>query len=132
MILIDTNILLEFLLGRKRKIECKRLLDLASAGEVEATVTHFSLHAVEAIMGGGENLALLLANLERSEGLYVYDTTVSDEVAAVVLGGKIRRDFDDALQYYVAKKVGAEGIVSFDRHFDGLDVRRLEPTAVLR
>ncbi len=104
---------------------------MASAGEVEATVTHFSVHAVEAVMGGGDNLALLLANLERSEGLYVYDTTVADEVAAVVLAGKIRKDFDDALQYYVAKKVGAEGIVSFDKHFDGLDLRRLEPNAVL-
>ncbi len=35
------------------------------------------------------------------------------------------------MQYYVAKKVGAEGIVSFDKHFDGLDLRRLEPNAVL-
>jgi predicted nucleic acid-binding protein len=37
------------------------------------------------------------------------------------------RDFDDALQYYVAKKLGANAIISFDKHFDGLDVPRLEP-----
>jgi len=46
--------------------------------------------------------------------------------------GDIKRDFDDALQYYVAKKLGAKAIVSFDKHFDGLDVPRLEPKQVIQ
>jgi len=41
-------------------------------------------------------------------------------------------DFDDALQYYVAKRLGAEAIVSFDRHFDKLDVPRIEPSSLLK
>jgi len=40
-------------------------------------------------------------------------------------------DFDDCLQYYVAKKLGAEAIVSFDKHFNGLDIPRKEPEEVL-
>ena len=41
-------------------------------------------------------------------------------------------DFDDALQYYVAKTLGAEAIVSYDRHFDKLDVPRIEPSELIK
>jgi len=44
----------------------------------------------------------------------------------------IPKDFDDALQYYVAKKLGAEMMVNFGRHFDGLDIPRIEPSGVRR
>ncbi len=44
-----------------------------------------------------------------------------------LLAERIGRDFDDTLQHFVAKKLGAEAIVSFDRHFDGLDLARIEP-----
>ncbi|MGI0084843.1 MAG: type II toxin-antitoxin system VapC family toxin, partial [Nitrososphaerales archaeon] len=56
---------------------------------------------------------------------------VSDEISTAILSQKIGRDFDDALQYFVAMKIGAEAIVSFDRHFDNLDIPRLEPSEVL-
>ena len=40
-------------------------------------------------------------------------------------------DFDDALQSYVAKKLNLE-IISFDRHFDGVEgLTRLRPKDVL-
>lgn len=41
-------------------------------------------------------------------------------------------DFDDALQYYAAKRLGVEAIVSYDKHFDKLDVPRTEPFHILR
>ena len=131
MILVDTNVFLELLLGQKRAGECQRLLESLSRGEVEGVVTHFSVHAVEAVLGGGDALTAFLRNLERSAGLYIYDSDISDETAAGLMAEKIGRDFDDSLQYYVAKKLGAESIVSFDRHFDDLDVPRLEPASVL-
>ncbi len=63
-------------------------------------------------------------------GLYVFDTTLADEVSAAILTGGIKLDFDDAIQYYAAKKLGAEAIVSFDHDFDDLDIPRLEPHQV--
>ena len=45
---------------------------------------------------------------------------------------KIGLDFDDTLQYYVAKKLGVDALVSFDKHFDKVDIRRLEPRDLLR
>ncbi len=131
MIVLDTNIFLELLLDQKRAGDCEDLLELVSRGEIEATVTHFAVHAVEAALPSGENLETFLRNLEHSVGLYVYDTNLSEEMAAALISKKIRRDFDDTLQYYVAKKLGADVIVSFDEHFDGLDIRRVEPHDLL-
>ena len=131
MILIDTNIFLELLLGQKRVAECQRLLDAVSRGEKEALVTHFTVHAVEATLRTGEPLTIFLRNLDHSLGLYIYDTDISEEMAAGLVSEKIERDFDDALQYYVAKKLGVESSVSFDEHFDGLDIKRVEPRVII-
>ena len=44
---------------------------------------------------------------------------------------KIERAFDDPPQYCVTKKMAAGSIVSFNKHFDGLDVPRVEPASAL-
>ncbi len=131
MILLDTNVFLEFMLGQRRGPECKALLNSISRGDEEAIVTHFTIHAVEAILGGGDNLTDFLRNIETSAGLHVYDTTTTEEVAVGLLAADKRMDFDDSLQYYVAKKLGARAIVSFDQHFDALDIPRLEPSRAI-
>jgi len=38
---------------------------------------------------------------------------------------------DDAIQYSSAFSAEAEAIVSFDKHFDGLKVPRLEPVDII-
>jgi predicted nucleic acid-binding protein len=131
LILLDTNVFLEVLLRRKDAVKCKELLDRLSRGELEGVVTHFTIHSIEALIGKhqGDTVSFLRA-VEQTSGLFVYDTTVADEVAVSLLSEKIGRDFDDALQYYVAKKLGANTIVSYDRHFDGLDIPRSEPAGV--
>ena len=53
-------------------------------------------------------------------------------MAAALISQKIKRDFDDTLQYYVAEKLGADAIVSYDEHFDDLDIRRMEPQELLQ
>jgi len=129
LILVDTNVFLEYLLDRRNADDCGRLLGKLSAGEVEGVVTRYSLHSIEAVyrsplLGG------FLANIDRSLGLYVRDTSTAEEIEVAALSGKIGLDYDDSLQYYVAKKLGAEKIVSYDRHFDGLDIPRAEPRDV--
>ena len=131
MILIDTNIILELLLNRPRADDCENLLEAASKGRIEAVVTHFSIHAVEAVLKEQELILRLLRNLENSLGISVHDTTITDEVAVTILMNKVDLNFDDCLQYFVAKKLGVEAIVSFGKHFDGLDMPRLEPKDVL-
>lgn len=119
--------MLELLLGQKKALECRRLLDRVTTGRTQAIITHFSLHAIEAVLNDPDLNLKLLRNIENSLGLILYDTSIEDEMSAAILMKKIERDFDDTLQYYVAKKMGAEAIVSFDKHFDGLDIPKIEP-----
>ena len=52
-------------------------------------------------------------------------------MAASMLMESIGLDFDDSLHYYVAKKLGVEAIISFDKHFDRVDLVRKEPSDFL-
>jgi predicted nucleic acid-binding protein len=131
LILPDANIFLELLLDQKRAAECEELLDLVSKGQTEAVVTHFAVHTVEAVISDAKSLATFLGNLEHSAGLSIYDTNLSDEMAAALITRKIGLDFDDTLKYYVAKKLGVDALVSYDKHFDKVDMRRIEPRHLL-
>ena len=132
MILLDTNTFLELLLDQKRATECEELLQRISRGKTESAVTHFTVHAVETVIGDAKSLTAFLGNLEHSSGLSIYDMNVSDELTAALIMEKIGLDFDHTLQYYVAKKLGVDALVSFDKHFDKVDIRRLEPRDLLR
>jgi len=87
---------------------------------------------VEASIRKMDHLAEFLQNIESSKGLQVSDTSVSEERSITSLAKKMGKDFDDAVQYYVATKTGSSAIVSFDRHFDGLDLPRLTPKEALK
>jgi len=132
LILLDTNIFLELMMGQSRAADCEALLESVSKGRIEAVVTHFSVHAVEAVLGSGEPLLTFLRNLENSLALIVFETGLADEISAAMLTKRKSVDFDDALQYYVAKRLGVEAIVSYDKHFDKLDVPRAEPSQLIK
>jgi len=126
--LIDTNIFIELLLGRKNADVCEKLLHKASLGETKCVVTSFTVHAVEGILSGNlEAIETFLRNLSASLGIDVYTTTLEEELEVSIFADKVGLDFDDGIQYFVAKKVGAEAIISFDRHFDSTDLERVEP-----
>jgi len=131
MLLIDTNVFLELMLGRERADECERFLDKVSSGELEAAVSKFTVHAVEALLNDPNLILAFLRNVQNSLGLSVYETSLDDEIATSMLMDKLKLDFDDALQYYIAKKLGAKAIVSYDKHFDRVDIQRKEPSAFL-
>jgi len=127
VLLVDTNIFLELFLGQKRAEDCERFLEKTSIGELEATITKFTIHAIEAILDDSTLILAFLRNLQNSLGLNVYETSLEDEMAASMLMDKIKLDFDDSLQYYIAKKLGVKAIVSYDKHFDQVDIERKEP-----
>lgn len=131
MFLIDTNIFLELFLDREKADECEKFLEGVSNGDLEAVVTRFSVHAIEAILNNPKLILIFLRNIENSLGLTIYDTTIDEEMAISMIMEEKKLDFDDALQYYVAKKLGVEAIVSFDKHFDKLDIPRKEPIEII-
>jgi uncharacterized protein len=132
MILIDTNVFLELALDQEKAEECALLLTAVSNGSIEAVVSHFTIHVVEASIRKKDRLAEFLRNIEGSQGLHVLDTSISEEGSIAFLAEKMGKDFDDTVQYFVAKKLGSSAIVSFDRHFDGLDLPRLTPREALK
>jgi predicted nucleic acid-binding protein len=77
-------------------------------------------------------LTAFLRNLEQSVRLSIYDTNLTDEMAAALISEKIGLDFDDTLQYYVAKKLGVDAVVGFDEHFDKLDLLGVERRDLIR
>lgn len=129
--LIDTNIFLELFLGQKKAEDCERLLQKISGGEIEAIVTKFTIHVCEAILNDSKLIFTLLKNIYNSLGLQVYETSLEDEMATSIIMDRIKLDYDDSLQYYVAKKLGAKAIISFDKHFDKTDLPRMEPKDLL-
>ncbi len=131
MILVDTNVFLEYLMGRRHAEGCGKLLAKLSGGELEGIVTRFSLHSIEAVYRS-DLLAGFLANVDRSLGLYVRDTSTSEEGEVASLARKSGMDYDDAMQYFVAKRLGAQAITSYDKHFDGLEIPRVEPDDLVR
>ncbi|KPV61557.1 MAG: PIN domain protein [Candidatus Bathyarchaeota archaeon BA1] len=134
MYLIDTNIFLEVLLSGYRKDECERFLNRLKNGKALGAVTDFSIHSILVIMEGfgrRRELKLFLRSLLAYKGLSMYATTLMDEVSAIDISFEANLDLDDAIQYHVASMLKADGIVSFDKHFDGLKISRLEPSQIL-
>jgi len=134
MYLIDTNIFIEIMLSRERSEECKELLSLIRDNKIKGLVTDFTIHLIMILLerfGRVKELKMFLLSLRAYKGLWIYYTSISDELKAVdiVMEGKL--DLDDAIQYSAALATGSQGIISFDRDFDSLEIPRLEPQEVL-
>jgi predicted nucleic acid-binding protein len=130
MYLVDTNIFLEVLLSRPRKEECKKLLKTLRDGKNSGIVTDFTIHSVIVIMDELKKLNELkkfLLSLTAYKGLHVYQTKIADEVKATELATAQKLDMDDAIQYSAALSANADAIISFDKHFNGLKIPRVEP-----
>ena len=129
MYLIDANIILELLYKRSRWKESYEFLNKIKAGEVRAYMLHFTLHGISAILGKPELVSHFLSEILTWRGLTIVDLPVEEELMASELARRTGLDFDDGLQYYYAKKAGTQ-IVSFDKDFDKIDVRRVEPREI--
>jgi predicted nucleic acid-binding protein len=121
------------MLDRKYKDDCQALLRMIDNGDIKAYVTTYSIHSIETILdkiGDLEALKIFLGSIGEMKGLSIYNTDLKDEIA-VIDEMDVGLDFDDALQSYVTKKLNLE-IISFDRHFDGIEgLTRLRPKDVI-
>src|SRR5439155_1225726 len=84
-LLIDANVILEFLLARPRQEESLSLLKLTSMGSVTAWVMSYAVHSIEYMLYREGDLTALrnfLELLRSSMGLTVYDSSPSEDLAA--------------------------------------------------
>ncbi|MCD6513742.1 MAG: PIN domain-containing protein [Candidatus Asgardarchaeum sp.] len=134
MYLLDTNILLEVMLSQRRKDEVKKLLTSIMRGELTAYISKFSLYSIEILLaklGKFDELRKFLIAINKFQGLRVLSTTLLDDILIVNITRSTKLDFDDALQYYLVKKYNLRGIISFDKDFDNLDIKRYEPKDIV-
>jgi len=121
------------MLKRRYKNDCQALLRMIDNGDINAFVTTYSIHSIETILdkiGDLKALKIFLKSIGKMKGISIYNTDLRDEIA-VIDEMELGLDFDDALQSYVAKKLNLK-IISFDRHFDGVEgLIRLRPIDVL-
>jgi len=119
MFLIDTNIFLELLLDQKKKKLAAGVLTRIESGEIHAVMSGFSLHSIEFILSIKNKTDILkefLQSLNALTNLSIYHTTLDEDLKILDILEKSKLDFDDANQYYIAKKFDAE-IITFDKDF---------------
>jgi predicted nucleic acid-binding protein len=119
MHLIDTNIFLEVLLNQEKKEIAKNIFTRLEKGEFEAVISGFSLHSIEFILSvkkKNDALKEFLQALHDFPNISVYHTTLEEDLEIMDIMEQTHLDFDDANQYYIAKKFGAE-IITFDSDF---------------
>jgi len=117
---IDTNIFLEYLLGQEKAEACFNAVEKIIESGEEAFLSSFSLHSIEVILARKNLVKELKAFLNTLEGLLfirVYYTTVNEEKEVLEVMSKTGLDFDDSVQYYLARQLNAD-LLTLDRHFD--------------
>ncbi|NHV98706.1 MAG: type II toxin-antitoxin system VapC family toxin [Thaumarchaeota archaeon] len=134
MYLVDTNIFLEVMLSQARSKECEVFLKSVKEGVSKAFVTDFSIYSVMIIMSSlskTDELRVFLSSLSAYKGLAIHRNGLKDLLRAIGIMMEKRLDLDDAIQYSAAVSLGVKAIVSFDKHFDGLEVPRAEPAQLI-
>ena len=78
-----------------------------------------------------DSLEKFLDILIHAKGIKIINTDIQDDkkIISILKSKKPALDFDDGLHYFICKSLNLK-IVSFDRHFDKTDIRRLEPKDV--
>mgnify|MGYP001098694406 CR=1 FL=1 len=137
MFLIDANIFLELMLDQARADECEKFLTAVEVGSKEAFITDLTLDSVLIIMEDkgkdATELATFISSIATYRGLRLYWLSLVDRLHATVHMSRTGLDFEDSTTLEASRRLSAEGIVSFDKDFDGIhDTRRLEPKDLLQ
>ena len=132
MYLLDTNIIIELLLGRDRAKEIKSLFQ--QIHYINLFLTDFALHSVGVILERHklhELIIKLAEDLRAVESPRLISLDIDDFNDIVDSAIKFKLDFDDAYQYVAATKYDLT-IISFDKDFDRTDRGRKTPGELLR
>ncbi len=137
MRLIDANIILELLLDQDRADECGDLLAVIKDGDQDVIITDLVLDSILIVMESRgkkpSELATFLSSIAAFKGLKLYWLSLLDRLHATEHMVQTGLDFEDATAYEVCRRLSLDGIVSFDKHFEGLPgLQRFEPKDLLQ
>ena len=128
---IDANIFVELFLHQEKSQECEDFLEKVKDGEIECVTSDFNIDGVLlAIYRATKDVKLMekvLTAILSYSGLTFYFLTMEDRLKALSHGKTYSLDFEDSMALQAAIASGCTKIISFDKHFDGLPIKRLEP-----
>ena len=134
VVLIDTNIFLEYLLAQERADECLNALKAIIDANIDAVISSFSLHSIEVIMmrnNLNEKLKEFLSVISEIQYIKVYNTSPEEDIEILGLMENKKLDFDDSIQLYIAKKLNAL-LLTLDKHFDNIkDIKVKKPWEII-
>lgn len=122
VVIIDTNIFLEYLLAQEKADDCFNAIKTIINTNADAVISSFSLHSIEVIMLRNKlNIKLkeFLSALSDIKHIKVHNTTPVEDMEILDLMENTRLDFDDSVQLYTAKKLNAT-LLTLDKHFDNI------------
>ena len=132
MLLIDTNIFLEYILRRSYVQEVKDFFLRADLSTLH--VSDFSLHTLGVIYFRENKFREFLTFVDEdiiASGIRVLSLMPDDFSKITDVARRFHLDFDDAYQYAVAERDDLS-IVSFDRDFDRTEKGRVVPENLFR
>jgi predicted nucleic acid-binding protein len=132
MFLLDTNIILEYLLDQDKSDEVENFFKRYSPDEMY--LSEFSLYSLGIICSHRGKEDAFLAFVDDtiiSSGLRILRLDIQDYVQLVQHQKKFGLDFDDAYQYSIADKYNLT-IVSYDSDFNVTERKCVTPFELLR
>ncbi|MDO8634274.1 MAG: PIN domain-containing protein [archaeon] len=134
MYFIDTNIFFEWLLGREKAKECEQLLEALEKSKMPAFCSHFSVHSVCIYFSKNKMPVAkkFVKYVKAFQALQTINTSLEDDFEILEAMTKFGLDFDDALQYYMAKQIGCTEIITFDKDFKKTDLKPITPSQALK
>jgi predicted nucleic acid-binding protein len=131
-ILLDTNIVLELILGQERADDVRSLL--MQTDQHQLFISDFSVHSIGLLLfrrKQKEAFREFLDDLLVDSNLAMIGLTNEQMGSIIDVAEQFALDFDDAYQYGIAVKHNLI-IVSFDADFDRTDRGRKTPEIILR
>jgi len=117
-LLIDTNIVLELLLGQSRSAEAQGLM--AKTAEHDLFISDFALHSIGLLLvrqGKLSAFGQFVSDIVVNAGMQVISVPAEEIDSVLAAVSRFQLDFDDAYQYAIAQKHDLT-IVSCDADFD--------------
>ena len=134
-VFVDTNVFLRFLTADHARMaaDCRGLFERAETSDLQLHTSHLALAEIVWTLQSHynvprEDIAAMLLDLLALRSLRVDQKEMLRAVADLYRTTGV--DFIDAYHELDIRRRGIERICSYDHDFDGLDVTRVEPSAV--
>lgn len=125
MYLLDTNILLEVILGQEQYLVAENALNRL---DIKFFISDFSLFSIGILLIRQKKYSALSAIFDdiKRRNISIIRLDTGDLIGVSQTCSEIHLDFDDGYQYVLAKKYHLR-LVSFDHHFDNTPLGRVHP-----